>query len=271
MRRMIDLGRLAGTLALAGGVLVLGAALAQAFRPVSAPLPEPGPAVDITGPASPQVLVASRPSVEPISDEIVRQAANRAPFDPERRPPTRRYQLPGEQAVEGTPSPVQLPPVPPLLVLGTISGLGGGIAVIQEVGGQPRVVSVGQTIGAYLLTSVQEESVTVSSGEWEFNLELGLENPAAAAGSQDNSDLNNRRGNMSQEQMQQRLETWARTMQERLGNNVRIQIEGDRAYLIRPDGTRQEVQMPGRGARGTIPPVDRPGQDDGADTGGGGD
>ncbi len=171
MRWAIDTRKMAGALALAGGVLVLGTALAQALRPETAPLPEAPPevlpAVDLAEQGTHPVPAASpSPATSSISDEIVREAANQAPFDPERRPPTQRYRLPGErqQVVEEEPR-FEMPPVPPLRVLGTIAGPGGGIAVLQEAGEPPRVVSVGQTIGEYLLVADDRGVSTGGSAE----------------------------------------------------------------------------------------------------------
>ncbi len=258
MRWAIDTRKMAGALALAGGVLVLGTALAQALRPETAPLPEAPPevlpAVDLAEQGTPPVPAASpSPATSSISDEIVREAANQAPFDPERRPPTQRYRLPGErqQVVEEEPR-FEMPPVPPLRVLGTIAGPGGGIAVLQEAGEQPRVVSVGQTIGEYLLVAVREEAVTVNLREWELELTLEEGNMEVVAESEGRSGRSNRRETSSQER-QRLLESLARTWQERLGSGFRVQIDGGRAYIIGADGTRREVQVPGSTTGRTTP------------------
>jgi len=241
MRWAIDTRKMAGALALAGGVLVLGTALAQALRPETAPLPEAPPevlpAVDLAEQGTHPVPAASpSPATSSISDEIVREAANQAPFDPERRPPTQRYRL----------------PVPPLRVLGTIAGPGGGIAVLQEAGEPPRVVSVGQTIGEYLLVAVREEAVTVNLREWELELTLEEGNMEVVAESEGRSGRSNRRETSSQER-QRLLESLARTWQERLGSGFRVQIDGGRAYIIGADGTRREVQVPGSTTGRTTP------------------
>ncbi len=271
MRRAIDRGMVAGALALAGGVLVLGFALVRAIMPEPAPVPDALPVFGAAGPAAPQVPVASLPPAEPLSGQMIRQAANRAPFDPERRPPAQRYRLPGQRVAEALPPPEQ-PPVPPLRVLGTIAGPGGGIAVIQAEGEAPQVVTVGQMIGGYRVASVREEAVVVATGGWEINLALEEGNTAVLA--QSDSRTGRRGAQDPQVVYQQRLESIVRSLQERLGSGARVQIEGGRAFIIGADGTRQEVQLPGniaRGARGgTIPPNNPQGQGDGAGANGAG-
>lgn len=276
MRVVIDTRKMAGAIGLAGGVLVLGVALARAVLLEPAPLMEIEPAADMGEQDALQVLVADPSPVEALSDRVLSQAVSRAPFDPERRPPAQRYRLPGEQMVEVT-ALAEQPPVPPLRVLGTIAGIGGGIAVIQEEGERPKVVSVGQMIGEYRVASVQEEVVTVSSGGWEIELALVEGTATVMAESQGRFGRGNQR---SAQDMQQMLESYARAMQERLGSGFRIQMEGGRAYIIGADGTRREVQLPStlvRGARGNtrttttrIPPENQSGQGDNTGTSGGG-
>jgi hypothetical protein len=257
MRVMIDTGKVAGTLGLAGGVLVLCVALARAVLVDPVPLPEAGPAVGLEEQDTSQVL-AAEPSLPPtLSRQAITRAAGAAPFDPERQPPTQRYRLPGELMVEASESsdPDEGPPVPQLRLLGTIAGPGGGIAVIQEGGERPRVLAIGQTIAGYQVAAVQEEAVTMSSGGWEISLKLEEGNMAVAV----NQNRSNRRDMSRQE-----LETFVRAMQQRFGGaGYQIQTEGGRVYLVRPDGTRMEIQLPGaagRGGRGNtrIPPQDQP-------------
>jgi hypothetical protein len=282
MRQAIHSGILAGALALAGGALVLGTTLAQAIlqEPIARPVPSPGldTMLPAAVPAAEPATVPS-PAEHPVSaeypapartqtDRMVREAANRAPFDPQRRPPTQRYQLPGGREMTA-PAPPEQPPVPPLRVLGTITMPGGGIAVIQAEGESPRVVAVGQMIGAYRLASVKEESVVVSSRGWDISLALE-EGKAAAAQSDERPGPGNRRGAMGNQNLQQQLDA----LRARLGSDAQIQVEGGRVFIVRPDGTRQEVQLPGligRGARGsTIPPELQTGQGVGEGMGGGG-
>ena len=259
MRRAIDNGKLAGMLALAAGVLVLGTALAQALRPESAPLPETQPAVDIAEQGTPRVPAASpSPAAGAIPDEIVREAVNLAPFDPERRPPAQRYKLPGEQrqqqqVTEELPL-AELPPEPPLRVLGTIAGSGGGIAVIQDASGVTRVVTVGQMIGEYRLASVREEAVTVSLQGWDLDLELVEYRTVAAEDSRSRSGRSNQR-EMSDRDRQRMLESLARSMQERLGSGFRVQMQGGRAFIVGNDGSRREIQIPGSATGRTAPVV----------------
>jgi len=259
MRVMIDTGKVAGTLGLAGGVLVLGVALARAVLVDPVPPPEAGPAVDLEEQGAQEVM-ASEPSPPPaLSRQAISRAAGAAPFDPERQPPAQRYRLPGEPMVEASESsdPDEGPPVPQLRLLGTIAGPGGGIAVIQEGGERPRVLAIGQMIAGYQVAAVQEEVVTMSSGGWEISLTLEEGGTAVAV----NQNRSNRR-----EMSRQDLETFVQAMQQRFaGAGFQIQTEGNRVYLVRPDGTRQEIQLPGatgRGGRGNtrIPPQDQPEQ-----------
>jgi hypothetical protein len=90
-------------------------------------------------------------------------AAERAPFDPNRRAPRGRYRLPEEFVVEEPPPPPPPPPpAPEFRVLGTIGGPGGGVAVIEVDGEPPRVVSVGDDVMGYSLASIGNRRVTVS-------------------------------------------------------------------------------------------------------------
>ncbi len=251
MRRLRDRWKIAGALMLAGSGLILGATLVRALRSEPVPPADSPPAADVTGQdvssIALQVPTASGPEAEPVSPAEVRQAADRAPFDPERRPPLGRYRLPGtdEQMFVLTESP-ELPPVPALRVLGTISGAGGGIAVIQAAGESPKIVSVGQTIGGYRLAAVREEAVTVASGDFEIELSLETGTAAAQAESQNPWERGSWRG-------QQDMEAIIRAMQERLGTRI-VMGEDGRAYSVAEDGSRREIQLPGmfggRGGRG---------------------
>jgi hypothetical protein len=146
---------------------------------------------------------------------------------------------------------------------------GGGIAVIQAEGESPRVVALGQMIGAYRLASVKEESVVVSTRGWDISLALEEGKASAVAQSDERPGPGNRQGAMRNQNLQQQIEA----LRARLGSDAQIQVEGGRVFIVRPDGTRQEVQLPGlmRGARGaTIPPEHQTGQGVGEGPGGGG-
>jgi len=138
--------------------------------------------------------------------------------------------------------------------------------VIQADGEPPKIVAVGQMIGGYRIDSVRKESVTVSSNGWE--VELALQGGTADV-AVESLNRGNQRG-------RQDMEAFVRAMQERLGGNARIVIEGGQAIMVLPDGTRRAIQLPGstgRGARSTstrIPPDHTPMEDDDIGTSEGG-
>jgi|GEM_PF-2481033 len=280
MQWIYDRGLTAGAVTLVVSAVVLGASLTRALRSEPAPVREPrgaaGVPVNVPADIPADQVPAREPTlpseqhtgIEPVSSTAVQQAANRAPFDPERQPPRERYRLPGadEQVPVLTASP-ELPPVPALRVLGTISGAGGGVAVIQAAGDSPKIVSVGQTIGGYRLAAVREEAVTVASGD--FEIELSLETGTATAEAESQNPWE--RGSWRE---QQNMEAIIRAMQERLGTRI-VMGEDGRAYAVGEDGSRREIQLPGmfggRGGRGgagrtvtstRIPPASGPGSDD---------
>ncbi len=83
-------------------------------------------------------------------------------FADDRRPPRRRYLMPGESDA-GSAAPAPRP-----VVLGTaITGGAGSFAICQVPGGQPTVVRAGGQIGGYTVVSIERGKVTFRGSDGE--------------------------------------------------------------------------------------------------------
>lgn len=84
-------------------------------------------------------------------EPIARVAVDKDPFRAERRPPTERFRLPGEDAAP----PERGTDARAMTLIGTaVLPEGRGFAMCQLPGEQPRLVRIGESIGTFTLTAV---------------------------------------------------------------------------------------------------------------------
>ena len=128
-----------------GSCLVAVAAVLGALR--LAPLPEA--ATPIAG----VELARGDSGVRALSDFAVLAAVSRAPFRPDRKPPSIEYVLPSERR----PPVAPVPPSPFLRarLVGTVLQAGGGLAMLDVPGRGSRVVSVGSSLEGFRLLRVE--------------------------------------------------------------------------------------------------------------------
>lgn len=253
-------GTTLGAMALAAAGIVFGAAVTSAtIGSAGAPADaaEPAPTQTPEGPAAEAQQPAGGGA---IANEVIRLAAERAPFEPDRRPPDGRYLLPDERRVEEPRREEperEPPPMPPFRVLGTIGGPDGGVVVIEAEGDEPKVYATGDRLLGYQVKSVQGDAVVVSSEGWDMT--LAVESAASSFGRDDDDD---RRRGRDEEREQERMERAMEQARERVnqimqqmreqGGPVRIEMQGDRAVIVGPNGARREVELPGDGDRNVI-------------------
>jgi hypothetical protein len=265
MRRLNDTGTVIGALTLAGAGLLFGAVVTRAM--VGAPTTSS--LTGATDVASEEIHEASAPVPADLPEEVLRLAAERAPFEPDRRAPSERYRLPSERVVERPPvqRPAEPPPMPPFRVLGTIGGPEGGVAVIEAEGQRPLVLATGQELLGYTVKSVQGDAVVVSSQGWDVSLSVEAARSGAAFDGRSGQGARGRDAERAQQeravlQARERLQEMARQLQQQTGGPVQMEIQGDRAILVGPDGVRRVIEMPGAGGnQGTVivrPPPVRP-------------
>ena len=92
-------------------------------------------------------------SVRPVSEFAVMAAVSRAPFRPDRKPPSIQYVLPGERRPPAAP----VPPSPFLQarLVGTVLQGVGGLAMVDLPGRGARVVTVGDSLAGFRLLRVE--------------------------------------------------------------------------------------------------------------------
>jgi hypothetical protein len=107
-------------------------------------------------------------------EQLLRLAAASAPFEVERRPADRRYQLPDDSTAADVPPPVptraEPERVPGLRLLGTVAASGSGVAVIQLDALPPRVVALGDEWLGYRVSHIQPGAVVLSKAGSELRL-----------------------------------------------------------------------------------------------------
>jgi hypothetical protein len=264
----------AAVLAVAGAALaaaVAGALIADepAARAAAAPAPGavPHPVQDVPRPgdtqAAPDVVsgaqVDAQAAARSVSDDVLRMAVEKAPFDPERRV-TDPYLLP-EERPQPRPARVEReapPPAPAFRVLGTVAAGRGGVAVIEVPGEPPRVVALGEEILGYRVSSIQEGRV-VLGGDGGRSISVAVPDvaPRAAADvrvTRDTQNGNQRgggggggRGGAAGAAAADLVNQAMRRLREETGGDVRMEMRGDRVILTAPDGTRREIQIGGDG------------------------
>jgi hypothetical protein len=261
MRRVRDRGIVIGALALAGAGILLGAAVTRAMvGPPRTTAEASTPAVADTEVADAEPSDAFAGASDLVPGEVIRLAAERAPFEPDRRAPAERYQLPGERVVERPRETVirEPPPMPPFRVLGTVGGPEGGVVVIEAEGESPRVFATGDQLLGFTVKSVEGDAVVVSSEGWDVSLSVEAAQATAGSSGRDNDRGRDRDAERAQErqeraleQARERLQELARQMQEQGGGPVRMEIQGDRAIIVGPNGVRREIALPG-GDQGNV-------------------
>ncbi len=267
MRKVHDAGVFLGAAALAGAVVLFATVFARAIlsapaAPLPAPTATPAPgseaAIEETRTGEPATVEREReagsetPRGSEIPDEVLRLAAERAPFAPDRRAPDDRYRMPGERvaAAEPPPAPPELPPAPDFRVLGTVAGPDGGVAVIQVEGERPHVMAMGEELFGYRVASIGSGNVVLEGQGRSLN--LGVAGPIPT-GATETADARGQRGqqrggqNPQQEVMaaaRERAMEMARQMQAQGGGQVRVQMLDGRIVIQGPGGETREIRIP---------------------------
>ena len=97
------------------------------------------------------------------SEAELLEAVNHDVFMPRRTPPLERYLLPGQRIVS-RPEEEQDPrrqPEPEIRVVGSASAGGTALALVQVNDSIPLAILLGEGVGGYTLTAVDEESATL--------------------------------------------------------------------------------------------------------------
>jgi hypothetical protein len=286
MKRTSDAGVMFGAVAAAGALLLGGAAVASALlrmpaeagaapgdpsaggvpaRETPAAAIAPGgvvapPAVgaapsDAGGAAWPPVTAAAGA----LSPQLLVLAAEKAPFDPERQAPAGRYLFPEERVVEAPPPEPPRPPDPPFRVVGAVSAGGQSVAVVEAQGQAPKVLRVGEELLGFRVKSVEGNVVVVSGQGWDLTLpvealqpvRLGANTRRVEVSRENDRDEGSREEERARERaleaVRERLEGLSRQMQQSGQGPVRVEMQGDRAIIVGPNGVRREIQLPGGG------------------------
>jgi hypothetical protein len=117
------------------------------------------------------------------------------------------------------------------------------------------VLSVGEQIMGYRVSSVEDDVVVVSTQGWDLSLPVEQLQPVRV-GSGSRNRANQREGNdrgreeerareRAMEAVRERLEDISRQMQEAGRGPVRMEVEGNRAIITGPNGERREIRLPG--------------------------
>jgi len=243
---ILGAGVLGAALLLAGTVFTRAWIGGQADSPASAMAPETPP------PATPVDPTDSTAPDDPI-EELLRLAAEQAPFDSERRPPPARYQLPDEvEPVAPAPAPVpEAPPAPPFRLLGTIAGTDGGVAVMEVEGSSAHVLLLGEELFGYRVSRIGPGSVTMTGDGRSLSLSVpgpmatgAAEAEAGGAGPPATAEERREqieRATAAQEQFVRQLEQ-LRALQDRGAGQ--IEVLQDRIIFTGQGGARRELAFP---------------------------
>jgi hypothetical protein len=251
--------------AIAFGVAVAGALIASPGAPsdpesASGEPTRGAPPAIAGGAADPASAQRVEDAPSPVSEEVLGLAVEKAPFDPQRQV-SGPYLLPEERV---QPRPVEIarpepPPAPAFRVLGTVADAAGGIAVIEAPGEPPRVLTMGEEILGYRLTSIEGGRVVLWDGQGR-NVsvavpEVAPRTAAVEARTPRGEQNQNRsgqasgggrgRGNAAAADV---VNEAMRRMREEFGGDVRMEMRGDRVILTAPDGTRREISIGEGGA-----------------------
>jgi hypothetical protein len=193
-----------------------------------------------------------------VSSEVLSMAVERAPFDPGRQPPARRYLLPDQiEPPRREQPPPQRPAPPQVRVLGTVVAPAGNVAVVQLADGKKRVMTVGQEMEGYRVAAIESGAVVMSGRGWDLTFAVADAQPIGPNRPQ--RDANGRivqRDRAQQNRGQQNQGAQARAQN---ANNTRavplerflfggeVQVDmmnNGRAVIMGPDGERREIAIP---------------------------
>ena len=279
MKQASDAGMMVGAVAVAGALLLAGAVVAAALvrtpaearadaaaadgssgvalGGVSAAAPENAPPSEGTPSTGAPFAAAMTASSGALSPQLLALAAEKAPFDPEREAPAGRYLFPEERIVEGPPPEPPSPPDPPFRVVGAVSAGSQSIAVVEPQGQAPKVLRLGEDFLGFRVKSVEGDVVVVSGQGWDLTLPVEALQPVRV-GTNTGNRGNQREGNnrsreedrareRAMEAVRERLGEISRQMQEAGQGPVRMEMQGDRAIIMGPNGQWQEIRIPGGG------------------------
>jgi hypothetical protein len=161
-----------------GALAIFGSSLLEAVGLEAAPAPETPATLEdpaeTLGPGVAQGLPGSVPGVEvvgepglstthrPVTSGEILRAVSQDPFQPDRTAPAERYRLPTETDARFVATERDdRRRGPELRVVGSAVVGDLGLALVQVGDSFPVAVQVGETVGEYLLTAVDEESATL--------------------------------------------------------------------------------------------------------------
>ena len=277
MTRPRDGGLIVGAMVLGVAALAFGAAVAGAL--IAGPPEAPAAVVASDGsgsaagetpatqgelPVSPDLVPGDAltpvASARAVSDDVLRMAVEKAPFDPGRRV-SEPYLLP-EERPQPRPARVERPeaPPPPFRVLGTVADSRGGVAVIEAPGEPPRVLALGEEILGYRLSSIQDGRVVLGT-DGGRNVSVAVPEVAPRAATESRVTRETQTGNQRSGRgaaaggrgaaggaaAAELVNEAMRRLREETGGDVRMEMRGDRVILTAPDGTRREIQIGGGG------------------------
>ncbi|TVP47033.1 MAG: hypothetical protein EA350_06105 [Gemmatimonadales bacterium] len=271
-------------MALGGAVLVLLAVVVQALTagpgPTTTVLTGPAPAPDAApAPGNAQGGVPAAPAAaERIHPGILETAARQAPFSPDREGPSARYRLPEDRVAERPPPPPAPDPEPPAVpafqLLGAVSGNTDdqGWVILSVVGEEPTLLAVGESLHGYRVVQVVGSSAMLTGSAGNFRVTVADPSPSGPsvavtaegqAGARRNPAQEARDQAVQQREVQQRAMEIARQLQQQMGGEGQVRIEGDRVILTSPDGRDVRIQRvtptPGQRMQFTPPtPARRP-------------
>jgi len=147
------------------GLVAFDIALIRAVTPD--PLPGPDRAAMIPKEEPPQAARAILPV------QVVARAVSDDPFRADRRPPGKRFRMPGEPIPGAAEDSVAL--TRDFKLIGTAVVGSGGFAMCQAGSAAPHVVRLGQSLGGYTLTAVTRGRAVFRDGEGK-PLELRVPN-----------------------------------------------------------------------------------------------
>ena len=273
MKRSSDTRVMAGAIGAAALVLVAGAVTAAAMTrsPVStlSAAPADAASTDVQGAPQPQATQAqgsvtqvSQPKPEDggsLSMQVLELAADKAPFDPERRAPEGRYLFPEERVVPRPPREPERPPETPFRVVGVIAGTSGqvprgstsGVAVVQPDGQAPKLLKVGEEFMGFRIKSVEGNVVVASSRGWDLNLPVEALQPTRIGANNNRNQRNGQENAREQErqlnQVRQRLEALSGQLQGQFqldGGPLGFEMRDGNAVITGPNGQRIQIRVP---------------------------
>jgi hypothetical protein len=259
MKPARNAGMLLGTVAVGAATVLLGVALTRAL--VSSPV-EDAPVVPAAG--EPLAAEPTRPEVVPtplVTAEHVQLAAEMAPFEPDRQGDGQRYRLPGEriEVVRERPPEREPEPAPDFEVLGTAASATGGVVVIRVEDGTPQLLTLGDQLEGYRVSSIESGRVAMTNEDRTLSLLVPSPSPTASQSrdrrgddDDDDDDDRNQRNRNTQNERAARVQQPLQEMIQRFGAG-QVRVEGERVFFSTPTG--QQVEIPIGAARQAITPA----------------